>query len=111
MTVKELADCGLFRALNIGDEYISIDKQFSCDLLSVVMTKNLSGHAWFTVIGNINTIAVAVHTKSACVVLCEGVQPDSAALEKAREHNVTVFTSDEPIFDSALVLYALTDDK
>lgn len=108
MTVGKLANSGLFRPLNTGYSDVCITKPFSCDLLSLALSKDLNGCAWLTVIGNINTIAVAVHTCASCVILCEGVQPDEDALRKAKEHNVSVFTTDLPVFDAALKLNALT---
>lgn len=108
MTVGKLAESGMFRVLNLGKEHSVIEKIFSCDLLSLAMTKDLNNSAWFTVIGNVNTVAVAVHTGASCVILCEGVQPDNDALCKARKHNVSIFTSDKPVFDSALELNAFT---
>lgn len=108
MTVGELTETGLFGVLNKANEDRNIEKMFSCDLLSLAMTKNLSGCAWFTVVGNVNTVAVAAHTGASCIILCEGVQPDVDALYKAREHNVAIFTSDKPVFESATELNALT---
>ena len=91
MTVGQLIEKGLF------------------GVLSLAMTKDLDGCAWFTVIGNVNTIAVAAHTGVSCVVLCEKVKPDADALLKAQEHNIALFVSDKPVFDSAAELYAITD--
>ena len=108
MTVGKLAETGMFRVLNIGKGHSVIKKIFSCDLLSLAMTKDLNNCAWFTVIGNVNIIAVAVHTGASCIVLCEGVQLDDDAMHKAIERNVTVFVSDRSVFDSALELNALT---
>lgn len=80
MTVGQLIRKGLFGVLNSGNEDSVISNVFSCDLLSLAMTKDLNGCAWFTVIGNVNTIAVAAHTGASCVVLCEKVKPDADAL-------------------------------
>ena len=77
MTVGQLIEKGLFGVLNRGNEDSVINNVFSCDLLSLAMTKDLDGCAWFTVIGNVNTIAVAAHTGVSCVVLCEKVKPDA----------------------------------
>ena len=54
-------------------------------------------------------MAVAAHTGASCVVLCEKVKPDADALLKAQEHNIALFVSDKPVFDSAAELYAITD--
>ena len=67
MTVGQLIRKGLFGVLNSGNEDSVISNVFSCDLLSLAMTKDLDGCAWFTVIGNVNTIAVAAH---GCVLCC-----------------------------------------
>lgn len=109
MTVGQLIEKGLFGVLNSGNKDSVINNVFSCDLLSLAMTKDLDGCAWFTVIGNVNTIAVAAHTGASCVVLCEKVRPDADALLKAQEHNIALFVSDKPVFDSAAELYAITD--
>lgn len=108
MTVGQLIKNGLFIVLNNGNEDRVINNVFSCDLLSLAMTKDLNCCAWFTVIGNVNTVAVAVHTGASCVIVCEGVQPDEEALRKAREHNVNIFATELPVFEAALKLNALT---
>ena len=51
MTVGQLIEKGLFGVLNSGNEDSVINNVFSCDLLSLAMTKDLDGFAWFTVIG------------------------------------------------------------
>ena len=51
MTVGQLIEKGLFGVLNSGNEDSVINNVFSCDLLSLAMTKDLDGCAWFTVIG------------------------------------------------------------
>ena len=103
MTVKQIIDKNIFTAINIGpDTERMISKPFSCDLLSMAMVKASAGCAWFTVIGNVNTIAVAVHSDCSCIILCEGVRLDDYAYEKAVEHGVTVLCTDMPVFDAAL---------
>lgn len=105
MTVKQVIDRNIFTVGNIGrDTYRTITKLYSCDLLSMAIVKAISGCAWFTVIGNVNTIAVAVHCDCSCIVLCEGVKLDDNAFEKAKEHGVTVLRTDMPVFDAAYKL-------
>ena len=105
MTLKQIIDSKIFTAVNIGrDTERMISKPFSCDLLSMAMVKATVGCAWFTVIGNVNTIAVAVHCECSCIVLCEGVNLDDYAYKKAVEHGVTVLCTDMPVFEAALKL-------
>lgn len=107
MTVKDLIDSGMFEQINDGGNgETEITKPFACDLLSFAMSKASSGCAWFTVMGNVNTIAVAVLADCACIVLCEGATLDAAAAAKAEQQNVTVFSAnDAPVFEAALKLY------
>ncbi len=80
---------------------------FCGDLLSWVMSRAKKGDVWFTVIGNINTLAVASLVEMSAVVLCHGVQPDGEFTAKAAEQRINVFTTDEPVFESAAKLAKL----
>ena len=72
MTVRELADSGLFEVVNLGDQPDrEITKVFCCDLLSIAMGRAPEGGAWVTVMANMNTLAVASLTDTACVMRTE----------------------------------------
>ena len=110
MTLKQIIDSNIFTAVNIGrDTERTVTKLYSCDLLSMALVKATVGCAWFTVIGNVNTIAVAVHCECSCIVLCEGVKLDDYAYIKAIEHGVTVLCTDMPVFDAAIMLSTAID--
>ena len=110
MTLKQIIDSNIFTAVNIGrDTERTVTKLYSCDLLSMALVKATVGCAWFTVIGNVNTIAVAVHTDCSCIVLCEGIKLDDCAYKKAVEHGVTVLCTDMPVFDAAIMLSTAID--
>ena len=107
MTVKELAECGRFKILNEGDEtQQNITKPFCCDLLSFAMGKAPAGCAWCTVMANMNTLAVASLTEAGCVILCEGAAADEVMLSKASAQGITLLATDDPIFETALWIYA-----
>ena len=60
MKVKDLLDSGKFQVIHAGDDpEREITTPFCCDLLSVAMGKAPAGCAWVTVMGNMNTLAVA----------------------------------------------------
>jgi serine kinase of HPr protein (carbohydrate metabolism regulator) len=61
------------------------------DLLSNVMAKAEAGNIWITVHGHQNVVAVACLTQAAAVIVAEGFPVEAAALDKAREHQVTIF--------------------
>ena len=106
MKVSELIEKNIFTLVNDGENgETEITKPFACDLLSFAMSRASSGCAWFTVMGNINTIAVSVLADCACIVLCEGASLDETAAEKAKQQNVTVLSTELPIFEAALSLY------
>ncbi|MDR1764731.1 MAG: hypothetical protein LBR77_01260 [Lachnospiraceae bacterium] len=103
MTVKELMETGRFGVVNEGAHPDApIGGLFCCDLLSVAMSKAPAGAAWVTVMGNMNTLAVASLTEVACVILAEGAALDAQAREKAGEQGIPVLSTEEPIFDAAL---------
>lgn len=77
MTIKELIDSGLFKTINVGDDTDrNISGLFCCDLLSIAMSKAPEDSVWVTVMGNINTLAVAALCDVGCIVLAEGISLD-----------------------------------
>ena len=102
MTVQELIDKQIFGVVNLGD---SLDRQitvpFCCDLLSIAMGRAPAGCAWVTVMANMNTLAVSALTDTACVVL------DDAARKKALDQEITVLSTDMPVFEAALKIHGM----
>ena len=91
MTVQELIDKQIFGVVNLGD---SLDRQitvpFCCDLLSIAMGR-----------------APAALTDTACVILAEGAVLDDAARKKAIDQEITVLSTDMPIFEAALEIHGM----
>lgn len=106
MTVRELLDSGKFQVINEGDDTDrQITKPFCCDLLSVAMGRAPEGCVWVTVMGNMNTLAVATLAEAACIILAEGTDLDEAAKAKAAQQGITVMQTEEPVFDTAFWVY------
>lgn len=104
MKVSDMSVISDFKLLSdINDTEIT--KVFCCDLLSVAMGKAPSGSAWVTVMANVNTLAVASLADVACVILAEGAVFDEALINKAKEEGITVFKTDLPVFDAALLIH------
>lgn len=111
MTINDLLRENVFDVVNKGDDLEKeIQNIFCCDLLSIAMSKIPEGAAWVTVMGNINTLAVATLTDTACIILAERVSLDVPALEKAKAESITVFSTEKSIFDAALTVYKLLND-
>lgn len=106
MTIQELLDKQIFRVVNYGED---MDREvtgvFCCDLLSIAMGKAPADSAWVTVMGNVNTIAVATLADVSCVIMAEGAVLDEVGRSKAKQQGVTVLASEEPVFDAALKIY------
>ena len=108
MTEQELIDKNVFQEINIGDDTDrSITKPFCCDLLSIAMGRAPAGCVWVTVMGNLNTLAVAALADAACVILAEGAMLDEAAVKKAAQQGITVLRTEEPVFETALAVKEL----
>ena len=106
MTVQELIDSGIFGVVNAGEGLErEITKPFCCDLLSIAMGRAPLGCAWVTVMGNMNTLAVASLADAACVIMAEGAVLDDAARKKAVDQEITVLKTEEPIFEAALAVW------
>ncbi len=105
MTINELIKQLPLTIISEGDLSREISKVFCCDLLSVAMGKAPADCAWVTVMGNVNTLAVASLTDAACVTLAEGTVLDEVVVEQAKTQGITVLATTEPVFDMALQIH------
>ncbi|MCI8576072.1 MAG: hypothetical protein HFG64_00830 [Lachnospiraceae bacterium] len=106
MTIQELIDSNMFQVVNVGEETErAITTPFCCDLLSIAMGRAPAGCAWVTVMGNMNTLAVATLAEAACIIMAEGTALDEVAMKKARDQEITVLATELPVFDAALKVY------
>lgn len=104
MTVREFAAHQNLQVLVEGDLSRKIGGGYCGDLLSWVMSRAQSDDCWFTVMGNVNAVAVSVLADCACIVLCENAALDEDAKTKAREQGVNVLTSEENAYTLAVSL-------
>lgn len=110
MTIQELIDKSGFEVLTSGEDMSrEIKKIFCCDLLSMAMGKAPADCAWVTVMGNINTLAVASLTDTSCLIMAEGASLDAPAKEKALQQKITVLRTDDPVFEAALRIHELAN--
>ena len=105
MKVKDVIEQSGLELVNMGDNMDDeVGSVFCCDLLSVAMGKAPAGGAWVTVMGNVNTLAVATLTETALIVLAEGSCLDEPAVARASLQGITVLMSVMPVYDTAKVI-------
>lgn len=110
MTVQQLIEHSIFQTCNRGSNTESvIEKVYCCDLLSFAMGKAPANCAWITVIGNVNTLAVAALADVSCIILAENAKLDNIALQKATEQGISVFYTELPSFEAALEVHQLLE--
>ena len=86
MTVKEFAERLNLKVMIEGEMDREITGCYIGDLLSWVMGRAPEDSAWLTVMGNINSIAVATLADVSCIVLVENAALDENAAQKADIH-------------------------
>ena len=101
MTVKELCEKLELKILVEGDLDREITGGYCGDLLSWVMGRAQGGDCWFTVMGNVNAVAVAFLADCACIVLCENATLDKDAQDKAELQDICVLASEEIAYNLA----------
>lgn len=79
------------------------------DLLSWVMANANNKNVWITVMGNINTIAVAALTNISCIILAENASLDKDAKSKAIEHNIPIFVTNLNSYNIAVKISKLLE--
>ena len=99
MTVSQLVDTLSLKVLNLAEEDREIENGYCGDLLSYVMGRAKSGDAWVTIMTNVNVVAVAALTDSACVILAEDSVPEEAVIQKAKQQGVNLLQSPLTAFE------------
>lgn len=103
MTVKELE-----KALNLtylcGEDIATekeVDGCYCGDLLSWVMSRAEPGNIWLTVMGNVNSIGVAVLADISCIILTENAALDEDAKKRAEQQGVVILTTEKNTYQLA----------
>ena len=104
MTVQNLIDEFSLEVLCCGDKAAEKEVKggYCGDLLSWVMSRANEGDCWLTVMGNVNSIGVAVLADVACILLTENSAFDDDAKMRAEQNGVIVLRCGENAFDLAV---------
>lgn len=111
MTVKELSE-NLDLKLLAGSAGLqnNVTGCYIGDLLSWVMGKATEGDAWITVMGNINAIAVATLTDSACIILTDNAALDDNAKARADTQGIPILLTEHSSYRTAVAISKLLGD-
>lgn len=107
MTVKELAEKLELKTLSLPDGDREVLTGYAGDLLSWVMGKAPSDAAWFTIMSNVNIVAVAMLRDVAAVVVCEGAEIGEDVIARAAEQDINLLVSKKGIYDNCVQLAKL----
>ncbi len=101
MFVKDLIEKFDLEVLCCGEaaEQKQVTGGYCGDLLSWVMSRAKEGDCWLTVMGNVNSIGVAVLADVACILLTENAAFDDDAMLRARQNGVIVLRSKSSAFE------------
>ncbi|MEE1284561.1 MAG: DRTGG domain-containing protein [Acutalibacteraceae bacterium] len=104
MTVQNLIDEFSLEVLCCGDKAAEKEVKggYCGDMLIWVMSRANEGDCWLTVMGNVNSIGVAVLADVACILLTENSAFDDDAKMRAEQNGVIVLRSGENAFDLAV---------
>ncbi len=107
MNTKELIEKLNLSVLVESDLERDITDCYIGDLLSWVMGRAPMDSVWLTVMGNINSIAVATLADVSCILLVENASLDDEAKQKAQTVGVTVLQSEENAYNLAVKINKL----
>lgn len=107
MTVQDLTDKLNLKILVEGELDREVTDCYIGDLLSWVMGRAPGDSAWLTVMGNINSIAVATLADVSCIILVENAALDAEAKRKADMHGVTILQTEENSYSLAVKIHGL----
>lgn len=110
-TVKDLIDKLSLRLIS-GERGVNkeVNNCYIGDLLSWVMSKAHSGSAWITVMGNVNSIAVATLVEIPCIILTENATLDADAKVKSNAKQIPVLSTQKSSYEIALEISAILNE-
>ena len=100
MTVNQLAELLNATKLNIANGEKEVSTGYAGDLLSFVMGRAPEDSAWFTIMTNVNILAVATLTDVAVVVVCEGANVDESIIQKANQQEINLIKTEYDVFNA-----------
>lgn len=104
MDVKELVEKLELKVLCGENLEKEISGCYCGDLLSWVMSRAQEGDVWLTVMGNINSVGVAVLADVACIVLTENAALDEDALKRAEQNDVIILQTEKNSYQMAAAI-------
>ena len=107
MTVRELTEKLNLKILTEGEPDREVTDCYVGDLLSWVMGRAPADSAWLTVMGNINSVAVATLADVSCIVLVENAALDAEAKNKAEIVGVTILQTEQNSYRLAVEISRL----
>ena len=107
MDVKKLIDELDLKVLCGENLNREISGCYCGDLLSWVMSRANEGDVWLTVMGNVNSVGVAVLADVACIVLTENAALDEDALLRAKQNDVIILQTDKNSYQMAAAISRL----
>ena len=111
MTVKELCDPLKLKVLaGNGGLNREVTAGYTGDLLSWVMAHLPADAAWLTVMGNINTLAVASLKDAACIILTDSASLDDDAYQRAQKMEITVLSAEQNSYELGAKLAELLNN-
>jgi hypothetical protein len=107
MIVQDLIEKLNLKTLVEGEHDREVTDCYIGDLLSWVMGRAPADSAWLTVMGNINSIAVATLADVSCIILVENAALDENARQKAEMHGVNILITEENAYQLAVKISKL----
>lgn len=108
MKLKEIIEKLQLKVLT-GQENLDVEVTggYTSDLLSDVIANSKEGNLWITLQIHQNIIAVAKLKDLSGIIIVNSREPDEDTLQKAKEENVPLLSSEEMAYEVSGKLYRL----
>ena len=106
MKISDLINNRAFKIYFYNGTNSIINNIVCSDLHSYALNKLNNNDIWITVIAHMNTLAVAK-----LIILADGIKPPQDILKAAQEHKITIFLSQYPVYETAITVNNIMNDK
>lgn len=108
MKLKELINtCGLEVLTEVYRPDAEVTGGYTGDLLSDVIANAKKDNVWITMQTHLNITAIASLKELAAIIIVMGRQVEQEVLDKAREENITMLSTDKTSYQISGIIYSL----
>jgi hypothetical protein len=105
MKITQIEQIKDFTPVNAVADNQIVDKIYTSDILSDILTNGNNADILITIQNHINTIAVAAQCKISAIIICNGKEINKNLIKLADENSIALFRTDKNQYEASVAIH------